>query len=87
MKFLISVIDTATNTGSGDEIRAIDEFNDSSDDNTGPSICLLTTRGIHSYIYLSIYLSIHLSNQPYRQRQTDHIHHPTHLTSVHVNYI
>ena len=29
MKFLISVIDTATNTGSGDEIAAIDEFNDS----------------------------------------------------------
>jgi hypothetical protein len=29
VKFLISVIDTATNTGSGDEIRAIDEFNDS----------------------------------------------------------
>ena len=29
MKFLISVIDTATNTGSGDEIAAIDAFNDS----------------------------------------------------------
>ena len=29
MKFLISVIDTATNSGSGDEIAAIDEFNDS----------------------------------------------------------
>ena len=29
MKFLISVIDTATNTGSGDEIAAIDDFNDS----------------------------------------------------------
>jgi hypothetical protein len=28
MKFLISVIDTATNTGSGDEMAAIDEFND-----------------------------------------------------------
>ena len=28
MKFLISVIDTATNTGSGDEIAAIDAFND-----------------------------------------------------------
>ena len=29
MKFLMSVIDTATNSGSGDEIAAIDEFNDS----------------------------------------------------------
>ena len=29
MKFLISVIDTATNTGSGDEISAIDAFHDS----------------------------------------------------------
>lgn len=29
MKFLISVIDTATNTGSGDEIAEIDAFNDS----------------------------------------------------------
>ncbi len=29
MKFLISVIDTATNTGSGNEIEAIDAFNDS----------------------------------------------------------
>ena len=29
MKFLISVIDTATNTGSRDEIEAIDQFNDS----------------------------------------------------------
>lgn len=28
MKFLVSVIDTATNTGSGDEIAAIDAFND-----------------------------------------------------------
>lgn len=28
MKFLISVIDTATNTGSDDEIAAIDAFND-----------------------------------------------------------
>lgn len=28
MKFLISVIDTATNTGSGDEMAAIDAFND-----------------------------------------------------------
>jgi len=29
VRFLISVIDTATNTGSGDEIAAIDAFNDS----------------------------------------------------------
>jgi hypothetical protein len=29
VKFLISVIDTATNTGSVDEIKAIDEFNES----------------------------------------------------------
>ncbi|NBU32057.1 MAG: hypothetical protein EBS36_02655 [Actinobacteria bacterium] len=28
MRFLIAVIDTASNTGSGDEIAAIDKFND-----------------------------------------------------------
>lgn len=33
MKFLISVIDTATNTGSDDEIAAIDAFNDGLVDN------------------------------------------------------
>lgn len=63
----LSIYISIGSVASKERQRIIDEFNDSSDNNTGPSICLLTTRGIHSPIYLSIYLS----------NQTDHIHHPT----------
>ena len=63
--------------------RIIDEFNDTSDDNTGPSVCLLTTRGIQSHIHSSIHPSIPPIYLSSTQLSTTHlpIHHPHHPPS------